>query len=269
MKKVIVGTVFVMLAGCGGDDGGGSSTQNNDETGGLNAIASGVCGDPIYYPEGDVTRLLSRDADAWHLHEFDTQAEYPNATYDQLRQARSTLDAEVQLFIPLVIDQMVANSQFIASGRVYDEWQVMYEEQAVEYDASVPLYDDVGEIVGLDGFASILYKVPGSCGGEVMVSIGGQQPGLPDVSIRVGQQFDMRNFPLGYNVMYRYQRGTTDDYVFSQTFYTKLGLQRPVINFQAMPETALPADDQRDWDVDYAVTIAMTEAVRQLRTGDI
>jgi len=272
--------VGVGISACGGG-GGGSGADSSPVVSGLSNPSGGtfnpllqlrgVCGDLVTYPQTDVVRLLERDPDAWHLFELDVRLDHPNATYSELLEKRLELDAEVKLFIPDVIEQMQENADFIASGGVYDEWQIIRTEHAQQFNGATVLFDDAGEVSGLqtpDGYVETLFSAPGTCGGELIVRIGFQNPGSPNVALDLGMQFDTSDYPRGYNILYRYSRGNeSDDFDFAQTFYTKLGIS-PVVNFQTQV-FGLPAEEQEslDWDADFAVTEAMIVALRQLRLG--
>lgn len=289
-RQTVIGAVAaVLVSGCGNSNGGGGGGVGDDVLVGSNSGASGVfnpsggvlnptldrnnvCGDLVTYPSEDVLRLRSRDEDAWHLFELDVRIEHPGVSYDQLFDAREELDAEVKLLIPQIITQMQENSDFIAAGGIYDDWQVLREEHAMQFNGATVLFDEFGQVSGLDtpdGYVGLLFEPPGTCGGELLVRIGFQKPGLPNVSIDLGQQFETRNYPLGYGILYRYSRGSLEsEFDFTQTFYTKLGLL-PIVNFQSQPERGVLEDQEsRDWSADYAVTEAMIIALRQLRTGN-
>jgi len=277
MKRNVVGLALALIvSSCGGggsdndDIGSIDSTLSDDAPSELIGGIDGICGSDTFFPEGDILRLVDRDEDAWHLFEVDLEQEFEFASYDQLISARALLDSEVKLLVPLVIDQMAANAAFIAGGGQTGDADLDETLQifAADFNEAIPIVDQVGEIVGLEGGSNVFYQVPGECGGEILVRINGQMPGSPEIVMTVGQQFDSLGFPLGYNIEYQYFRGVDDEGIeFSSTLYTKLGRNRTIVNHQSVREGGLAAGDTRSFNEDFAVTNGMIESVRQLRTG--
>lgn len=279
VKKIAMNSLVAIsacaLIGCGSGSSGSAvvaGTSTSDTLFDDNRLDSHY-GDRVFYPEGDVPRLRRRDQNAWHLHEVDVRIVHPEASYNQLLAARGELDAVIREFVPLAVQQMIRNSEFLGNGGAYDDLgrNTVNGQFSQALAESVVLYGDNGDISGLEtptSLVGVFYQVPG--GGEILVFVGGMEVASNKISIQIGQQYDTRRYPLGYNVKYAYDRGVVaaDGREFSQTFYTKLGLT-PVINKQSLLEGGLDAGNAQDWDADFAVTVAMTEAVRQLITGNV